>query len=138
MVGDHELYVRVLLHHAHEGRDPGVRVGIGGGVDLLVDDLDAGLLERVHDTDGALAPVAALALEAPDEGFVAALQPGSLDRLLGQRVARVVVRRADEAEPFRGIFPLGVRERGVERGEDVPLREVWSTSGSVAGSPPKP
>ena len=113
----------ILLHHADEGRGAGIRIGVGGRVDLLVDDLDAGLLERVDHADGALAAVAALALEAPDEGRVAALQRGALDRL-GRRARsrrRSWARRRSRS-PSAAYFFSRVRQRGVEAREDAALR----------------
>ena len=43
MVGDHDLDAGIGAHHADEGGGAGVGVGVGRGVDLLVDDLGAGL-----------------------------------------------------------------------------------------------
>ena len=101
VVGDDELDAGIGLHHADEGRRAGVRIGVGRLVDLLVDHLGAGLLERLDDADRALAAVAALALEAPDEGLVAGLEAGALGRLGAEREAGRVVRRADIAHARR-------------------------------------
>ena len=78
-------------------------------VDFLVDHLGAGLGEGVDHADGALAAVAALALEAPDEDAVAALQLGALGRFRAEREAGVIVRRADIAKALRAVLRLRLR-----------------------------
>ena len=123
VVGDDDLDVRVGLDHADEHRGAGVRIGVGRLVDLLIDHLGAGLLDRLDHADRALAAVAALALEAPYERRVAGLQAGALGRLGAERVAGGVVGRADIAHALRAVLRLGVRQRGVRRGEDDALRE---------------
>ena len=96
----------------------GVRIGVDRLVDLLIDHLGAGLLDRLDDADRARAAVAALALEAPDERRVARLQAGALGRFRSQRLAREMIGRADVAHAGRAVFRLGCRQRGVRRGED--------------------
>src|SRR5208337_3059917 len=71
VVGDDELDPRIGLHHADKGCGSGVRIGVRRLVDLLIDHLAAGLLDRLDHADGARAAVAALALQTPDESFVA-------------------------------------------------------------------
>ena len=121
VVGDDDLDPRIGAHHADEGRHAGVRIGVGGGVDLLVDDLRAGFVEGVDHADGALATVAALALQAPDEDLVAGLEVGALRRLGPKRETSGIIGRADVAEALGRVFLLALGKR-VEGGEDRPLR----------------
>src|SRR6185437_12872702 len=106
VVGDHDLDPRIGAHHADEGCGAGVRIGVGRRIDLLVDDFRARLGEGVDHADGALAAVAALALEPPDENAVARLELGALRGFGGERVAGGIIGRADIAEALGRIFLL--------------------------------
>ena len=111
MVGDHDLDVGVLLDDADEGGGAGIGFRIGGGIDLLVDDLGASLLEGIDHSDGAPAAVSALALQPPDENLVAFLEAGALCRFRPESKSGRIVRRPDIAEALCRIFRLCLRQR---------------------------
>ena len=123
VVGDDDLDSRIGAHDPDERRGAGVRIGVGRRIDLLVDHLRPGLGEGVDHADGALAAVAALALQSPDEDAVAGLEVGPLRGFGAEREAGGIVGRADVAEALGRIFLLAVGERRIEGGENRPLRE---------------
>src|SRR5207245_6717880 len=92
-----------------EDRRPVGRILVGGVVDLEVVDGEAGCLESV---DNALGPLTAagLGLEAPHERAIAGLEAATLDRLVGERRARIMQDCADISETGGGIRRLGLLE----------------------------
>ncbi len=123
MVGDDNLDAWIGFHHADKSRRAGVRVGVGGLVDFLVDHLGAGFFDPLDHPDRALAAVAALAFKAPDEGFVAGFEAGAFGGLGAERVTGGMIGRADIAHACGPKFILRLGQRGVRRGEDDALSE---------------
>ena len=114
MVSYNDFYVRVGTHETNECRRASVWICIRGGVDLLIQHLQASSLKRIDNPNSTLPAVTALSLKAPDKYFIASRNTRTSRCLSTQSIACVIVRRADITKPIRPIRSLAVTQRGIE------------------------